>query len=160
MPPSVWRIVEDDQGDLWIATMNNGVFRYNKQSGHFKQYLHDENDPYSINHNTVWSVYFAPQAKELWLATHAGAARYDAQQDRFIRYPFDPQNLAGVSHEWVQEILEDSRGTLWIGTQGGGLNRYERNRDSFTRIQQVDGLASDQVSGHCRRRTRAPLGFQ
>jgi signal transduction histidine kinase len=43
---------------------------------------------------------------------------------RISRYGRDQ----GLSHEKVQMIREDSRGVLWAGTDGGGLNRFDGDR--------------------------------
>ena len=32
----------------------------------------------------------------------------------------------GLSHSWILSLLVDREGTLWIGTDGGGLNRVKR----------------------------------
>lgn len=32
----------------------------------------------------------------------------------------------GLSHNWVLSLLVDREGTLWVGTDGGGLNRVKR----------------------------------
>ncbi len=39
---------------------------------------------------------------------------------RYQHDPDDPQSLGGA---WVVSIYEDSEGTLWIGTDDGGLDR-------------------------------------
>jgi signal transduction histidine kinase len=43
----------------------------------------------------------------------------------------------------VNAIYEDREGTLWIGTKGGGLNRYQG--DKFTAYTSRQGLFSDEV---------------
>ncbi len=44
----------------------------------------------------------------------------------------------GLPHEWITVLLEDQRGDLWVGTQGG-LCRYHAGR--FTTYTDQDGLA-------------------
>ena len=40
----------------------------------------------------------------------------------------DPNSL---SNDDVQAIYQDAQGVLWIGTSGGGLNRFDRQADQF-----------------------------
>jgi signal transduction histidine kinase/streptogramin lyase len=47
-------------------------------------------------------------------------ARFDGV--RFVN--FDRQN-SGLDHNTVQALLVDRKGTLWAGTQGGGLNHFD-----------------------------------
>ncbi|MEJ2521195.1 MAG: response regulator, partial [Desulfuromonadales bacterium] len=42
-------------------------------------------------------------------------------------------------------IHQDQGGSLWIGTGGGGLNRFDRQTETFTRFTENDGLASNTV---------------
>ncbi len=57
----------------------------------------------------------------LWLGTEEGLARFDGRD--FVI--FDRSNTPALeqSHN-VLALYEDSEGTLWIGTDGGGLVRY------------------------------------
>ena len=45
----------------------------------------------------------------------------------------------------VREIMEDSRGIVWIGTEGGGLLKYNDERESFTSYTVNDGLSNNAV---------------
>ncbi len=44
----------------------------------------------------------------------------------------NPQSL---SYDRVRTLIEDRAGNLWIGTFGGGLNRMDREKGTFTRYQ-------------------------
>ena len=48
---------------------------------------------------------------------------------------------AGLSQSQVNCIMEDSRGFLWIGTAGGGINQYDGNK--FKVYEEKDGLAGN-----------------
>jgi len=43
----------------------------------------------------------------------------------------DPENPNSLSHMFVMSFYEDQSGTLWVGTDGGGLNKYDREKDQF-----------------------------
>ena len=49
----------------------------------------------------------------------------------------------GLSSNFVLAIHEDSTGAIWIGTMGGGLNRYKNGRMTVIRSRQ--GLQDDSV---------------
>ena len=44
-------------------------------------------------------------------------------------------------------IFEDSKGNIWIGTLGGGLNKYNEKTDNFTVINENYGLMSNEIAG-------------
>ncbi|MBI5463603.1 MAG: hypothetical protein HY966_01460, partial [Ignavibacteriales bacterium] len=44
-------------------------------------------------------------------------------------------------------LAEDHDGTLWVGTIGGGLNKFNRESETFTRFTTKEGLANDVIYG-------------
>ncbi len=83
----------------------------------------------------------------IWLGTQEGLNRYDGYD--MVVYEHEQDNPTSLSHDWVWTLYVDNSGTLWVGTDGGGLNRYERERDAFTRFQHVPddprSLSNDRV---------------
>ncbi len=68
----------------------------------------------------------------IWMGGETGLVRFDGYEFRVYRnHPDDPQSL---SNNTVWSIAEDARGDLWIATEGG-VNRYNRQLDNFTRFQ-------------------------
>ena len=49
----------------------------------------------------------------------------------------------GLSSDFVWCLFEDQAGTLWIGTDDGGVNAFSAGR--FTRYTTADGLPSNLV---------------
>lgn len=83
----------------------------------------------------------------LWLGTFSGLSRYDGS--RVIVYrpvPGDPESLPS---SLIFDLHEDSTGTLWIASDGGGLARFSRDSGSFERFshnpEDPDSLGSDRV---------------
>ena len=69
----------------------------------------------------------------MWFATADGLNRYDGSDFKIYRRdPYDPNSL---SHNIIRTLFVDQRGLLWIGTWGGGLNQYDREKDAFIRYQ-------------------------
>ncbi len=66
----------------------------------------------------------------MWLGTEDGLNRYDG---RFFKiYKNNNDDLSSISYNHTDALYEDRSGTLWIGTVGGGLNKYNREKDNFT----------------------------
>ncbi|MCB0397618.1 MAG: SpoIIE family protein phosphatase [Flavobacteriales bacterium] len=59
---------------------------------------------------------------------------------------YDFRNLSvedGLSQSQVLSLLQDNRGALWLGTNGGGVNRYDGTR--FEILTHTEGLADNVV---------------
>jgi signal transduction histidine kinase/ligand-binding sensor domain-containing protein len=75
----------------------------------------------------------------LWVGTHDGLNRYDGYG--FTTYRHDARDPASLSVNNVWALWAERRGTLWAGTRGGGLCRYEPARDGFTCYRHTPGQA-------------------
>ena len=56
---------------------------------------------------------------EMWIGTDGGLSRW--QGGKFTNFT----TREGLSHNAVDALYQDREQTLWIGTRGGGLNRFK-----------------------------------
>jgi signal transduction histidine kinase/ligand-binding sensor domain-containing protein/DNA-binding response OmpR family regulator len=77
----------------------------------------------------------------VWVGTQEGLCRFDG--NTFVVFKNDPDDPASLSSNLVKSICEDKEGNLWMGTFSGGLNRYDRRTQRFTRyLHQPDNPQS------------------
>jgi len=72
----------------------------------------------------------------MWFGTEDGLNRFDGYGFRIYRH--DPDDETSLASSHITAMVNDRRGRLWIGTAGGGLNRYDRERDRFVRYKLTD----------------------
>jgi len=65
----------------------------------------------------------------LWIGSQNGLARWDGYHFRIYRA--DPGKTGALPDNFIQALLTDARGVLWIGTTSGGLARYDREHGRF-----------------------------
>ena len=58
----------------------------------------------------------------MWFGTQEGLNRYDGYD--FVAFTADADDPGSLSHGSIKAIAEDDGGVMWIGTDGGGLNRF------------------------------------
>ena len=127
-------IHEDQAGHLWVAT-NDGLNRFDPETGEWHRYMHDPDDPLSLSSNIIGDVY-EDQSGRLWIGTFdAGLNLKEPDQEGFIHYQADPDDSTSLSDNFVTTVYEDRGGVLWIGTFDGGLNQYDEESDHFTNYQ-------------------------
>ncbi|MFA6542101.1 MAG: two-component regulator propeller domain-containing protein [Bacteroidota bacterium] len=68
----------------------------------------------------------------LWFGTKDGLNRYDGYSVRVYRS--DPFDSLSLSDNTVTVLFEDQHHDLWIGTNSGGLNIFDRNTETFRRV--------------------------
>ena len=69
----------------------------------------------------------------IWIGTNDGLFKYDGY--KLTAYKNDRLDSTSLGNNDVIPICEDSNGTLWFGTSGGGVNKYDRSEDKFIRIK-------------------------
>jgi ligand-binding sensor domain-containing protein/serine phosphatase RsbU (regulator of sigma subunit) len=69
----------------------------------------------------------------LWFGTGSGLSRYDGYEVR--TYKHDPDDPRSLGHNQVMGLLEDRDGSIWVGTFGGGLSRFDPATGQFTRFR-------------------------
>lgn len=73
-----------------------------------------------------------------------GLNYYHPQRNRFKNIQFVPDG-SSLNNDIVNCIVEDSRQNLWIGTNSGGVNFYDRKTNTFTYYTVADGLGFNDV---------------
>jgi len=133
----VWSIAEEPDGVLWVGTDSGGLNRIDRARGEIRHFRHDPADPHSLAHDTVRFVYL-DRTGELWAATHGGGLdrldRTDRSAGRFVHHRHDPANPDSLGHDELRWVYEDRRGSLWVATHGGGLDRLDRSDRSAGRF--------------------------
>jgi len=129
------RVVYPDQaGYLWLATHGGGINRFNRKTGKFTRFVHDPNDPTSLAHDEIRCIY-EDRSGTLWVGTYGrGLDKLvvgPASEATFFHYRYDPQNPRSLSSDFVRVIYQDETGIFWIGTEGGGLNRFDKATGTF-----------------------------
>ncbi|MEM8933705.1 MAG: two-component regulator propeller domain-containing protein, partial [Acidobacteriota bacterium] len=78
----------------------------------------------------------------LWFSTVRGLRRYDGSQIRTYRH--DPDDPSSLSDDHTRELLIDARGTLWISTANGRLDRWLPEEERFQRSSvDLGGIPAD-----------------
>jgi len=69
----------------------------------------------------------------MWFGTVDGLNKYDGYA--FTVYRHDENDPTSISSNYIESMLVDREGTLWIGTYGAGLNKYDPTSDRFTHVR-------------------------
>jgi signal transduction histidine kinase/ligand-binding sensor domain-containing protein len=132
----IWSITEDNAGNLWVCSAK-GLFRYDRQHNTFEMHLPNLDQPDSED-NVVYAINQDSRGI-YWLLTKGGLFSYNKKENLFKDYKKDTiitdesDITTGVFLQWWNEVRfhEDQAGSIWIGTWGEGLKKYDREMDRF-----------------------------
>jgi signal transduction histidine kinase/DNA-binding response OmpR family regulator/sugar lactone lactonase YvrE len=127
---SIEHIAEDNEGTLWVATFEKGLYRLNAQ-GQLLGYYPAGRKGLPTGRFTF--LLYDPAQNVLWASTaDKGLLKLQPGGPDSLRLlrQFDHQpNGQGLRVSFVWPLLLDRQGTLWLGTIGGGLHRLVPSAD-------------------------------
>lgn len=147
------KILEDRDGNIWIAAHGGDLFRCRpgaEQLEHFSYAGFSQANPLSSFRATS----ILQDARGIiWLTTSFGVVRMDdanGASPRFTFYSHNPDDPHSLNINWVTCVCPDpaEANTLWFGTKGGGLNRFDLSTQQFSYIiASPEGLPDNVVYG-------------
>lgn len=124
----VWCLLEDQHKNLWAgAGFEGGLYRLNQQKKQFELF--------DAQIKTIFSL-VKDHSGQIWVGTFNSLIKVDTLTKKHqvipLAYP-------------VRSIYEDEKHLLWLGTEGGGLLRFNPQNNQIERITEANGLASNSV---------------
>lgn len=125
----IYCLYKDKKNKLWIGT-DKGLNLLLEDGKQFKQYLADPAQAHKLHHAVVYAITEDSNGK-LLVGGLGGLHFFDPQTDIFERMPTKINDAHSLSNEYVNSILYDKTGIIWVGTEAGGLNKFNTNQKNF-----------------------------
>ncbi|WP_116105239.1 two-component regulator propeller domain-containing protein [Lewinella sp. IMCC34191] len=118
-----------EDGDLWIGT-HAGLVRYRWKERTLRRYQHHPQNDASLLHNTVTAL--ARDAEgTLVVGTLGGVNFFQPLTEKFRSLTQRGQGRQDLNNRFVNSLLTDQLGNVWIGTEKGGVNKYNLHQHRF-----------------------------
>lgn len=140
---SFFRLFEDSNGDIWVATVGNPsgeLLRWSRSADKWE----DLTDRAGFSPNTIGTVFVTDKSGNLWIATGS-----DGGDGRLIRYR-DGQFTVFTENQgaplgWTRDAYVDDSGRLWLANTAEGLLRLDDVNSAELKLRKytyADGLTS------------------
>jgi len=125
---NVWQIYEDGEKRLWACASNKGhLYLYNRPADKFDLF-----DSSLVD----FQVLTEDRSGNLWGGNYTSLIKVDPATKEhkifFIGYP-------------IRSIHEDKDHNFWVGTEGGGLLLFDREKGEFQQMTTKDGLSNNAI---------------
>ena len=141
---------EDSEGLIWIGTYNSGLHSFNPITKTFTYYNSGfflENGLANIEIRKV----FVDSNDRIWIGTAIGLFKIEKQgngelsvisMQREMPEKFNNHN----SSDNILSIFESKDGSIWIGTKGAGICKYDPLSNTFIWYNEANGLIEENIN--------------
>ncbi len=129
---NIYSIYEDSRNRLWIGSMNGDVSLFNRKTGDFSPvYYRNE----KLSNKEIWNI-TGDSKGNVWICTYRNGlyvVRISGNEEpEIVHYKHDRNDASSISSDFIFTAYEDREGHLWVGTENGGLNLFDRKSEVFT----------------------------
>jgi signal transduction histidine kinase/ligand-binding sensor domain-containing protein/DNA-binding response OmpR family regulator len=129
----IYSIAQEQDGKLWIGT-EKGLNILDPRTGKVQIASADERDKYSLKGSSIRSIYIDSKGI-YWVGTcQSGVNKYDKNLSSFRLVQSNPFDPRGLSAPKITSFAAAPNNDLFVGTDGGGLNRYHPATGLFDRV--------------------------
>ena len=125
-------VYKDQEQLLWISYWDKGLRCYNLKTQKYVDYKNNPKDSTTISSKNISKI-IEDKKGILWIGTREkGLNSFNKKTNKFTRYPYIENTGTMISNDSLDDktilsMLLDDEGILWIGTNLGGLNRFDTN---------------------------------
>lgn len=141
----IFSLLEDRFHNIWIGGRNGLSVRMADGTG-----VDLTEHPTIPNGSLLSYTYYAlleTRDGTIWMGTNHGIVKAtgDLSRPREMRFASYCTHTGKLPFEQVQCLHEDAQGRLWVGSEGGGLNLYDPEKDEFVSVNERYGLLADAI---------------
>jgi signal transduction histidine kinase/ligand-binding sensor domain-containing protein/DNA-binding response OmpR family regulator len=123
----IYCFIQDRKGNIWMGSKGSGIFKLVPSGGglipayKITNYSHNSNDPYSLSHDNVYSI-FEDKFGRIWVGTFNGGLNYisgEGERIKFINSFNELKKYPFTSHKKVRYITSDYNNNMLVGTTNG-----------------------------------------
>ena len=147
----VWSVIQDKKENFWIGT-EGGLIQFipdafisKTESGNKNQESRYKFIKLTGKEGEILntSALYEDVKGNIWYTDFGkGLSRYNPSTKKIDSYTVEK---SGLPVNEIYSIAGDKDGNIWIGTNKGGLLKFDINTEKFARFTDKDGIGSDQI---------------
>jgi len=116
---------EDNKGNIWMSTRQDGIIYYDRQRETVRKIINDPNNSASLISNRVLSLYI-DRGENVWIGTQFGISKTSIKEKQFNTLVPDQTPKFEFDNK-IHKVFEDSYGNIWCSTYSNELYIYDQN---------------------------------
>lgn len=116
-------IYQDKHGKVWLATFGGGINRYDP--------AHSLIATYQLNDGGARGIYQDASGFIWMMSERKGLTRLDMKTGEFKQYAYEVNSKTAAKDNAAWGLLSDGKDSLWVGTRGYGLGKFNLKQETF-----------------------------
>lgn len=131
----------DKEGNIWIGLDVGGLNKFDPSKDSFTNFNKSQSYKSTFKNNSI-TYLLEDSSRNIWIGTSGGGLfYYDRNKNEFFNY----QEKDGLPNNFINAILEDDNGCIWISTNNG-ISRFDPVNNNFKNYDIRDGLQSNEFN--------------
>ncbi len=127
-------------GWIWVATLDNGIYKIDKEKGRLEHYHSGKDSPVRLRENQVNALYEDGRGR-LWIGNSAGLHCLSLASGDLRAYT----SGNGLANDFINGILPEGDSCIWASTDNG-LSRLSVKSGKFTNFFVKDGISANEFN--------------
>ncbi|WP_111708800.1 hybrid sensor histidine kinase/response regulator transcription factor [Lutibacter citreus] len=129
--------LEQDEELIWVVISNYGLALLNTNTGSYKLYKNDPQNPYSLYNNRVTKL-IVDSSSVLWVGSSSGGLhKFNLNRKNIHHVESIPTSNNTLSNGAINVITEGDNNTFFVGTENGlNLLSFKNNQLKNPKIEQ------------------------
>ncbi len=140
-PPLIRNIFEDHNRNLWLLSINSGLYSYSPCTRELKNYGFTSGSPDSLA-GLPWTLY-EDKDGNIWIGTIKGLNVIKSQKKPFRHFATDTENPDALPEGEVTGVACDPQGSLWISVVNKGIFQYAPENNVFKRFHLLEDVVAN-----------------
>ncbi|MCF8716224.1 response regulator [Joostella atrarenae] len=123
-------IAQDYNGNLYVGT-SLGLYFID---------VHDKRPQAELIYDGYYNELIIDQQNNIWGGTNNGLLLFENKNGtpKFVdRFVYNPRSNFSITKNIVKSLFIDDTGIIWVGTNGGGVNKLDPNRKKFDHVKKT-----------------------
>lgn len=136
----IMSIFEDSKGVVWVSVWEKGVYYFESKKEVKKETVKQITDKSGLSYHTLMCTNEDAEGN-IWFSSFKGMTKLTRKKDG--SFVFSTTFSEYIDKGLNYMMMDDGKGNLWFATTNNGMVKYNKAKNTYTKISSKNGLAGD-----------------
>lgn len=136
----IMSVFEDSKGVIWVSVWERGVYCFESNQEVTSKKIKQFTEKDGLCYHTLMSTNEDVEGN-IWLSTFKGMTKLTRKKDGGFVFSSTFSDYIDKGLNYM--MMDDGKGNLWFATTNNGMVKYNKVKNTYTKINSKNGLAGD-----------------